>query len=194
MSEPRRHAPPDGPVPIVPAGSPNGAPLSVEGHDVRGWNVLTAEGTLVGVVDDLLVFATSHELAALVVVAHGDLIVVSTAVTEFDTAARQVRTGLSYAQFATLAQHAVRRAAPSAPGAMAGGMGVTVENTADGEQIIRVPIVEEELVVQRRPVVKEVVVIRKRAVVEERVIEAELRRERVDVTGLDDGVRGADSS
>jgi uncharacterized protein (TIGR02271 family) len=44
-----------------------------------------------------------------------------------------------------------------------------------------VPVVEEELVVERRPVVKEVVVIRKRAVQEEQVVEADLRRERIDV-------------
>ena len=76
------------------------------------------------------------------------------------------------------------RAAPAA-----GHLGVTVERTADGEEIIRVPIVREELVVERRPVVKEVLVIRKRAAHDDRVIEADLRRERVDVdrTDLDRG-------
>ena len=78
---------------------------------------------------------------------------------------------------------------------LAGHPGVTVERTASGEEIIRVPVVEEELVVERRPVVKEVVVVRKRAVAEERVIEADLRRERVQVDRADvppdmrDGVR-----
>jgi uncharacterized protein (TIGR02271 family) len=44
-----------------------------------------------------------------------------------------------------------------------------------------VPIVEEELVVERRPVVKEEIVIKKKAVRETRTVEADLRKERVDV-------------
>ena len=170
-----------GPPPTVRVEATNGARLGLNGHDVRGWDVLTADKTLVGVVDDLLVFATSQEPAALAVLAHGDLIIVSAAATELEPAARRVLTELSYAQFAALARHAVRRAADAGSADVAGRTEVTVERTADGEEIIRVPVVEEELVVLRRPVVREVVVIRKRAVVEERVIEAELRRERVEV-------------
>jgi hypothetical protein len=161
----------------------------VNGHDVRGWDVLTAEGTLVGVVDDLLVFASSHDLAALAVLAHGDLIIVSTGATQYDPVARQVRTDLSYAQFAALAQHAVRRASGVGAREPAGDLRVTIERTADGEEIIRVPVVEEELVVQRRPVVKEVVIIRKRTITEERVVEADLRRERVEVDHTNDAGR-----
>ena len=56
---------------------------------------------------------------------------------------------------------------------------VTIERTADGEEVVRVPIVEERLVVQ--PVVTDVLVIRKRAVADTRVVEADLRRERLDV-------------
>ena len=56
---------------------------------------------------------------------------------------------------------------------------VTIERTADGEEVVRVPIVEERLVVQ--PVVTDVLVIRKRAVADSRVVEADLRRERLDV-------------
>ena len=46
---------------------------------------------------------------------------------------------------------------------------------------IRIPLVEEEIVVTRRAVVKEEIVIRKRAVEETTEVEAELRRERVDI-------------
>jgi hypothetical protein len=151
--------------------------------------VLTAEGTLVGVVDDLLLSASSRDLAALVVLAHGDLVLVPITSTRPDLAARRVLTDLSYAQFAALARSAVQRrpasVAPPATGGQGGQTGVTIERTADGEEIIRIPIVEEELVVQRRPVVREVVVVRKRVVIEERVIEADLRRERVDVDDRD---------
>jgi photosynthetic reaction center H subunit len=46
---------------------------------------------------------------------------------------------------------------------------------------IRIPIMAEELVVEKRLVTKEVLVIRKRRVAEERTVEADLRRERVEV-------------
>lgn len=50
-----------------------------------------------------------------------------------------------------------------------------------GEEEIRVPITEEELVVDKRTVPKEEVVVKKREVVENEVVEADLRREHVDV-------------
>lgn len=46
---------------------------------------------------------------------------------------------------------------------------------------IRVPVTEEELVVQKRAVPTEEVVVKKRQVVENETVEADLRRERVDV-------------
>ncbi len=51
------------------------------------------------------------------------------------------------------------------------------------EDEIRIPIVEEELVVQKRAVVREVLVIKKRVVTETREVEAELRKERIEVEG-----------
>ena len=55
-------------------------------------------------------------------------------------------------------------------------------STADiGADEIRVPLIEEELVVEKRPVVKEEIVIRKHAVQETKDVEADLRRERVDI-------------
>lgn len=50
-----------------------------------------------------------------------------------------------------------------------------------GEDEIRVPVVEEEIVVEKRPVVKEEIVVKKRAVTDERTVDADVRRERIDV-------------
>ena len=54
------------------------------------------------------------------------------------------------------------------------------------EDEIRVPVTEEELVVQKRTVPKEDVVVKKRDVVENEVVEEDLRREHVDVHGEGD--------
>lgn len=51
---------------------------------------------------------------------------------------------------------------------------------ADANEIV-VPIVEEELVVETRPVVKEELVIRKETVTEMKTVEADVRKERLDV-------------
>ncbi len=58
--------------------------------------------------------------------------------------------------------------------------------TIGDDQEIRVPLMREEAVVEKRPVVREEIIIRKRAVQENQTVEADLRRERVDVDGLDD--------
>ena len=52
-----------------------------------------------------------------------------------------------------------------------------------GENEIRVPLMGEEVVAEKRAVPKEEIVVRKRAVQDERVVEADLRRERVEVAG-----------
>ena len=58
---------------------------------------------------------------------------------------------------------------------------------ASGQEIaageIRVPLVQEEVVVEKRPVVKEEVVISKDATHETQQIETDVRREQVDVGG-----------
>ena len=59
-----------------------------------------------------------------------------------------------------------------------------------GEEEIVVPVVEEEIVVEKRPVVKEEIRIRKRVVEEVEVVEEDVRREEVvidDQTGRDTG-------
>jgi uncharacterized protein (TIGR02271 family) len=54
-----------------------------------------------------------------------------------------------------------------------------VEVLPDGS--ISVPVFEEELVIQKRLVVRERVIVRKHTVTEDRLVEADLRRERVEV-------------
>jgi uncharacterized protein (TIGR02271 family) len=50
-----------------------------------------------------------------------------------------------------------------------------------GEDEIVVPVTEEEIVVEKRPVVKEEIRIRKDVVHEEEVIEADVRKEEIDI-------------
>ena len=54
-----------------------------------------------------------------------------------------------------------------------------VETLADGS--VSIPVLEEELVISKRTVVRERVVVRKRTETEHRRIEAELRKERVEI-------------
>jgi uncharacterized protein (TIGR02271 family) len=54
-----------------------------------------------------------------------------------------------------------------------------IETLPDGS--VSVPVFEEQIVVEKRLVVRERVIIRKSTVIEEHVIEADLRRERIDV-------------
>ena len=59
-----------------------------------------------------------------------------------------------------------------------------------GEEEIVVPVIEEEIVVEKRPVVKEEIRIRKRVVEEVEVVEEDVRREEVEIddqTGRDTG-------
>ena len=69
----------------------------------------------------------------------------------------------------------------------------TVPNEQDSGQIetlpdgsVSIPILEEELVVSKRTVVRERIVIRKRTVSEEHRVEADLRRERLEVESFGD--------
>jgi uncharacterized protein (TIGR02271 family) len=69
-----------------------------------------------------------------------------------------------------------------------------VNATIGQEQEIRVPLMAEEAVAEKRVVGEEEVVLRKHAVEENRTVEADLRRERVDVVDNTDvraGTRGA---
>jgi uncharacterized protein (TIGR02271 family) len=59
--------------------------------------------------------------------------------------------------------------------------GVAAGDVEVGEEEIRVPLTEEEVVVEKRPVVKEELVVKKRDVEETEQVEADLRKERIDV-------------
>jgi sporulation protein YlmC with PRC-barrel domain len=140
--------------------------------DVRGWPVVTDDGARVATVSDVLIDRARGEIGGLLVHAkrEGRDIALSLDDVEVDDDAHAIR---------------VRRFDAGAPAsevepgaAHIDGRGVTVERTADGEEVVRVPIVEERLVVERRPVVKEVLLIRKRQVAEPRVVEGDVRKER----------------
>jgi hypothetical protein len=193
---------------LVPFGSLPGARFAEGEPDIRRWEVRAADGARVGVVEELLVDPATSEIAALAVAADpaggagGGLVVLPLASAQVDDRSGAVLSDLTRQQFAALPRGgssapAANRgsvagaasAATSGPASgaqpVAGHPGVTVERTADGEEIVRVPVIEEELVVERRPVVKEMIVIRKRAVRQEQVVEADLRRERVEVDRRD---------
>ncbi len=50
-----------------------------------------------------------------------------------------------------------------------------------GDDEVRKPVIEEEIVVKKRPVVKEVIRLRKEVVEEEEIVEVDVRREEVEV-------------
>jgi uncharacterized protein (TIGR02271 family) len=55
---------------------------------------------------------------------------------------------------------------------------------------IRVPVMEEEVIVEKRPVVKEEVVVTREVATETEQVEADVRRERIDISGDDELVEG----
>lgn len=186
----------------VPLADLPGHRMAADEPDVRGWDVVAPGGEPVGRVHDLLVDRASREVAA---------VVVDLTVREADGRSRVVlpieRVSLDERRRAMVAEDAVvsdrtppnvledrevRRPRIGDVGALpddAAPAGVSVQRSGD-EEIVRVPIVEERLVVERRPVVTEVVTIRKRLVRgEDRVVEADLRKERVEVDRTDEGRR-----
>lgn len=183
---------------LAPLGSLPGFKLAAGEPDIRGWDVLSVDGRPLGVVDELLVDRSTDEISALAVRLSDGLVVVPMAEARIDTRMRAVFAEIAAERLAAMPRgsagastttsqapsQAASQSAPHAERAMGQG-GVTIERTASGEEIVRVPIVEEELVVERRPVVKEVVVIRKRTVEEQHVVEADLRRERLEVDRRD---------
>jgi uncharacterized protein (TIGR02271 family) len=61
------------------------------------------------------------------------------------------------------------------------GRGASESGIVEEDGEIRIPIVEEEIVVEKRPVVKEEIRLRKNVVEEEEVVEEDVRKEEVDV-------------
>ena len=58
--------------------------------------------------------------------------------------------------------------------------GVPSEPETGGEEI-RIPVIEEEIVIEKSPVVKEEIRLRKEAVEENEVVEEDVRKEEVDI-------------
>ena len=171
---------------LVPMSSLPDLRLAAGEPDIRGWHVLGADAQPLGSVEELLVDPATAEVAALAVATGGALVVLPMHAAEIDPRQRAVHATLTREQFAALPRGQSQRRVRETDSAHA-HPGVTVERTADGGEVVRVPIVEEELVVERRPVVKEVLVIRKRAVRDERVVEADLRREQLHVDRRPEG-------
>ncbi len=69
------------------------------------------------------------------------------------------------------------------------GSGTATPGTESTEDEIRIPVVEEEVVVEKKPVVKEEIRIRKNTVEEEEVVQADVRKEEIEV---DDETRRRD--
>jgi uncharacterized protein (TIGR02271 family) len=63
----------------------------------------------------------------------------------------------------------------------------SVRNANIGEDEIHVPVMREEAVVQKRVVPREEIIVRKHAVTEQQNVDADLRRERLDTSGMDQG-------
>lgn len=149
----------------VAAGSP----------DVRGWTVVAPDGSRLGTVRELMVDTAAMRVASLdVELAAGDQRGRTTLPVESVQVDGAHRVVVVTASSATGSAPATVRAADAAS---------TDVKVTDEE--VRVPIVEEELVVERRPVVKEEIVVRKSAVTREKTVEADLRKERVEIDRTD---------
>lgn len=70
---------------------------------------------------------------------------------------------------------------PGDAGGTSGGTSGGAPGAGSEEEEIRIPVVEEEVVVEKRPVVKEEIRIRKNVVEEEAVVEEDVRKEEIEV-------------
>jgi sporulation protein YlmC with PRC-barrel domain len=170
---------------LEPLSSLDGYRMAADEPDIRGWQLLSRSGERLGTVDELLVDPDSAEVGALAVSLARDDRKVALPIEDVhvDPARRAaVLERESVRELRPLGeQTSPRGSASDANTAQDANTAVTVERGADGEEVVKVPIVEERLVVERRPVVKEVLLIRKRAVEDTRTIEADLRKERAEV-------------
>ena len=178
---------------LVPLGSMPGARFADGEPDIRGWPVVAAEGgASLGRVVELLVDPASSEIAAVLVAVPqadaaqgGGRSVLPLEHVQIDD--RQNRLVADSAALTGYADQPATGIAGATGGAMSGAdlSRATTSRDANGDEVIRVPVVEERLVVEKRAVVTEMLVIRKRAVQTNQVVEADLRRERVEVDQRD---------
>ena len=108
---------------------------------------------------------------------HEEELVAGTALREAGTVG--VRKVVERHHVETVAPRGVEHAEVERQGPVEGGDSGEVEILPDGS--VSIPVFEEELVIERRLVVRERVIVRKHTVTEERQVEADLRRERVEV-------------
>lgn len=108
---------------------------------------------------------------------------------------RAVRTGEAYLKKTVETEHVREEVPVTHEEVVVERRPVSADSATDvtiGEDEIRVPVMEEEVITEKRVVPKEEVVIRKRAVTDREVVEDDVRKERIDVD--DTGVRSRKSS
>lgn len=147
--------------------------------DVRGW-VVRQDGVEVGRVSDLMVDTAAMRVRYIDVALTqgGQHILIPVEDMQADASERAV-------SVATVNE---RTLAPSRPANASTPHSTTAAGAAHvqvNDDEIRVPVVEEELVVEKRPVVKEELVVKKAAVTREQRVEADLRKEQVDISRTD---------
>ena len=138
--------------------------------DVRGWTVRTPDGADVGRVHELMVDTAAMRVRYVdVELAHGRRhVMIPVEQMTADASRRAITIPVADAASVPTERPVAREA--------------QVQITDDE---IRVPVVEEEIVVEKRPVVKEELVVKKSAVTREQKVEADLRKERVEVERTD---------
>jgi len=209
----------------------SGYTVSDEDPDIRGWNVVSPNGQVIGKVDDLFVDTAQMKVREIDVdVEGGDHINVPAAQVNVDRQRREVRiTGYTSGQqfggttasshereHETRDRERLTRSEEElrvgkqqlAAGEVVVGKHVETERVREpvtlrreevvierrpvaegtradehtiGTDEIRVPLMREEAVVEKRPVVKEEIVIGKKVVEEKQTVEAEVRREEFDI-------------
>ena len=204
--------------------------VSAEDPDVRGWDVVAADGQQVGTVRDLMVDTSQMKAEYLAVSSlSGEDLLVPAASAQLDAAGRRVlltnaapgeradytggRSTTHYDRDDTRLTRAEEEVRVGKREVEAGEVVVgkhvetervrqevpverervrverrpVTEHTAAsaeiGDEQIRIPVREEELVIDKRGVVKEELVISKERVTDTETVETDVRRERFDVTG-----------
>jgi hypothetical protein len=175
--------------------------------DVRGWEVRTPDGQILGKVDDLIVSVAElrvryldidvegggHALvpieAAQLDERHDDVLVSDLSVIRrnYDrnlATGGAVASGTAPDRIDTREAGFVDRNPREAPLERRPLDRQHVDaSTLDSDREIRVPLLREEATVEKRPVVREEIVIRRRLVRENAPVEADLRREHIEVEG-----------
>ena len=203
MAHPDSQRPTTGSSELVPLSRLTSFRMAEGEPDIRGWPVVASDGgASLGRVVELLVDPASSEIAAVLVAVPqtgqaqggGRSVLPMEHVHIDDRQDRLLADPAALAGYAeptsttTAATGGTTAATSAATGGALSGVDLsraTTSRDANGDEVIRVPVVEERLIVEKRPVVTEMLVIRKRAVQENRVVEADLRRERVEVDQRD---------